>query len=475
METEALEKAFFQLGKKEQFWQAQSRVLLAVSGGVDSMVLLHLMEKVQAQGVTIGIAHINHQLRPESQIEEDFLRKYCAEKKLAFYCRRWESLPTSGMEEAARKFRYQFFKEVLQEHHYDTLMTAHHSDDQLETMLMKMIREGNLQSAGGIKAKQSFAGGRLVRPLLTFPKEDLLIYAKEQGITYFEDATNTLLDVQRNRLRQQVVPLLKAENPQLLSHFNQLAQQLQWTVQWQQETLKAWFNQNAISWASGWRLPVAAFMGIPKGQRYFAVQHCLLVLRNQYQIPFNEEQLQLVLRCLESDRPQWSVDLAAGWLIQGEYQEILITKKQGRVKETSNSTLRLGEGVFLSATEWVALLAADGSGILPTELAKIPEKVKLWSEFSQALPVEFPTEVMFRKRNPGDRIQLTNSLRKKVSRIFIDKKIPNEMREHAWLMTDTNGQVLGVLPVVLSYLSIAKETDKIHYRLLYKYNTKNND
>ena len=104
-----------------------------------------------------------------------------------------------------------------------------------------------------------------------------------------------------------------------------------------------------------------------------------------------------------------------------------------------------------------------------TEKVNLPEKVKLWSEISQPLALNFPNEVIIRKRADGDRIQLKESLRKKVSRILIDKKIPNAAREKNWVMTDVDNQVLAVLPIAFSYLSIAVETDKIHYRLLYKY------
>lgn len=471
-----LEQSFWQQGESCGFWQSNSRILLAISGGVDSMVLLSLMEKVAAKrAITLAVAHVNHQLREESAAEEAFLRNYCAQAGIAFYSRRWEEPATTGLEEAARKFRYHFFREVMTEQGYDRLMTAHHSDDQLETMLMKMVRAGNLQTAGGIKAQQNFAKGRLVRPLLTFAKEELVAYAQQHQLVYFEDVTNTLLDVQRNRLRHQVVPLLKAENPQVLAHFNQLAQQIQWTTQWQQESLQTWFEENVTSFASGWTIPVQAFLTLPQGQRYFSVQYCLLQLRNQYQVPFNEEQLQGILHCLASARPQWTVELSGGWQARGEYEKFFLQKKRVKIDVASQVSQKLtcGNGIFLSDREWLGILPATHAGILPEALGKIPEKVKLWSEFSHALSVDFPTEVMLRKRIAGDRIQLTPALRKKVSRILIDEKIPNEMRERAWVMTNHAGSILGVLPVALSYLSIAKETDKIHYRLLYKY--KNND
>lgn len=465
-----LERVFWQKGSQQDFWQPDSRILLAVSGGVDSMVLLSLMEIVATKAkITLAVIHVNHQLRAESVKEEAFLREYCAKAGIPFYSRRWQDAPDTGMEAAARAFRYQFFREVMTEQNYDTLMTAHHSDDQLETMLMKMVREGNLQTAGGIKARQPFANGYLIRPLLSFSKEEVRDYAQKEQLVYYEDATNALPTVQRNRLRQQVVPLLKAENPQVLAHFSQLAEQIQWTVQWQQETLQAWFEKQATPLDRGWSIPVQAFLMLPSAQRYFCLQYCLLQARNQHGMTFNEEQVQRILTCLVSERPQWSVDLGADWQAQREYESFLLQRRQVQLEAVASQILTSGDGLFLSEREWLGILPATQAGVIPEALAKIPEKVKLWSEFSHALPVDFPTEVMLRKRMAGDRIQLTPALRKKVSRIMIDKKMPNEMRERAWVMTNPKGCILGVLPVALSYLSIAKETDKIHYRLLYKY------
>ena len=113
-----------------------------------------------------------------------------------------------------------FFAETMTLQSYDWLLTAHHADDQMETMLMKMVREGRLQNASGIKRKQPFGNGYLIRPFLTIAKEEIRDYARRRGIAYFEDETNQQTLFQRNRLRHQAVPLLKAENPKLLIIFS---------------------------------------------------------------------------------------------------------------------------------------------------------------------------------------------------------------------------------------------------------------
>ncbi len=160
--------------------EKKRRYLLAVSTGVDSMVLLQvfcqLFPEMQKEPC-FGVAHVNHQLRPASAEEAAFLRQYCQERGIPFYERCWENPPETGVEASARDFRYTFFADVMSQEGYDVLLTAHHSDDQVETMLMKMMREGRLQSAGGMQQQQPFQAGILLRPLLSVSKAAIYDYA----------------------------------------------------------------------------------------------------------------------------------------------------------------------------------------------------------------------------------------------------------------------------------------------------------
>ena len=148
------------LALEQALWQPNTRILIAVSTGVDSMVLLDVMEQLKKTGVEIGVAHINHNFREQSQEEEAFLGDYCREHQLPFYCEQLTVTLTSNVEAQARDFRYAFFEKIMKEQQYDVLLTAHHSDDQTETMLMKMIRTGELFASQGIVLNQSFGPGR---------------------------------------------------------------------------------------------------------------------------------------------------------------------------------------------------------------------------------------------------------------------------------------------------------------------------
>ena len=160
----------------------KTHILVGVSGGVDSVVLLHLLQAINDDTrPKISVAHINHQLRDESDSDEKFVRKLAESYRIPFYSYTWkkEEHPESGIEESARKVRYTFLKKLMKAHKIPVLMTAHHQDDQVETVLMKLARGSSLEQLTGIKLIQPLNEGQLMRPMLTFTKGQIYEYAKK--------------------------------------------------------------------------------------------------------------------------------------------------------------------------------------------------------------------------------------------------------------------------------------------------------
>lgn len=195
------------------------KILLAASGGPDSMALLQmLVEEIPIKN--LAVAHLNHQLREDSYLESELLESFCQRNNVIFFDRKWpiELHPHSGVEAAAREYRYQFLAEVAQNISANYLLTAHHGDDLLETILLKLIRSGDANEMSSLRPVRSWQQRLLVRPLLKLSKQQLLEFDKEKNIPYIEDSTNSEDDVQRNRLRHHVIPLLKKENPNVLAN-----------------------------------------------------------------------------------------------------------------------------------------------------------------------------------------------------------------------------------------------------------------
>ncbi len=194
------------------------RLLLAISGGIDSMVLVHLLHRLNFQ---IAIAHCNFQLRGnESEVDENFVKEFALDNKIPFYSisfqtERYAIDNKFSIQLAARKLRYEWFNEVLVKENYDYISTAHHLDDQVETFLINFTRGTGLEGLTGIPAQN----GNIIRPLLPFSREEIENYAKENAITWREDSSNTSNKYLRNKLRHDVVPTLKELNPSFLNSF----------------------------------------------------------------------------------------------------------------------------------------------------------------------------------------------------------------------------------------------------------------
>lgn len=189
------------------------RVLCAVSGGLDSMCLLHFVSR--QPGLTVAAAHFNHRLRDTAGRDEAFVRDWCAGRDIPFFAgdgdvavmARKEGL---SVEEAARRARYAFLENTAAEGGFDAILTAHHADDNAETVLLNLIRGTGTAGLAGIPRVR----GNILRPFLETSRAELAAYAAAHDIPHVEDETNTDPDAAaRNRLRLQVMPLLKEINP----------------------------------------------------------------------------------------------------------------------------------------------------------------------------------------------------------------------------------------------------------------------
>ena len=193
-------------------------VLCAVSGGADSMCLLHLLSSLAKEGgFRVSAAHYNHSLRgAESDGDAAFVAEWCALRGIpcivgAGDVGREAELRGLGVEETARQMRYEFLRTVADTTGCDRIATAHNADDNLETLLLHLVRGAGLHGLAGIPPRR----GDIVRPLLTTARADIMAYLEEHHVPHVEDSTNTDEAYARNRIRRQVVPVLRQLNPRL--------------------------------------------------------------------------------------------------------------------------------------------------------------------------------------------------------------------------------------------------------------------
>lgn len=198
--------------------------VLAVSTGIDSSCLLDVFVKnVKAK---IVVCHVNHHRRAQSEDEEEYIKKLCLELGIKLYVKKLFFDDVNNFQARARNLRYDFFDEVMKKENGDYLVLAHHGDDNVETVLMRMMRGSSLNGYSGISPIYLKNGYYIIRPLLDFSKEDIIEYQKMHKIKYYEDESNHHLDYYRNRVRNTVIPLLKQEDTDLIKKFNEFSSAL---------------------------------------------------------------------------------------------------------------------------------------------------------------------------------------------------------------------------------------------------------
>lgn len=235
----------FKIHLEENFPELQSKkILLAVSGGIDSMVLLHLLSKLK---VDLYLAHCNFNLRgKESLDDQKFVqseaKKYGFSLHLNhFDTNRYADQHKCSIQMAARELRYDWFHELLEDKGYDFLVTAHHADDNLETFFINLSRGTGLEGLTGIPEKSDI----ILRPLLPFGKEEIKNYALENQLSWREDLSNLDNKYLRNKIRNELIPILKEINPSFLGSFSKTVDHLQGSRRIVRDRLKT-INENLI-------------------------------------------------------------------------------------------------------------------------------------------------------------------------------------------------------------------------------------
>jgi len=213
-----MEKAFKNEIKSQFPYLCNSKILLAISGGVDSVALAHLCQTAK---LDFTLAHCNFNLRnEESDADQDFVAALAKKLNVALFVENFDTEQYAkdnslSIQMAARDLRYEWFEELRLKHDFDFILTAHHANDSLETFFINLIRGTGLEGLSGINADSNY----IIRPLLNFSRKEILAYAEENNISWREDSTNASTKYLRNKIRHELVPVFEEINPQFLETF----------------------------------------------------------------------------------------------------------------------------------------------------------------------------------------------------------------------------------------------------------------
>jgi len=214
---------FLDFVKINSLFDKEEKLLLAFSGGADSVALFHLLRKGD---FNFFVAHVNYSLRvDESDEDELFVKKLCEKYKVECFIKKIESTywdKKVKIQDEARKIRYAFFDTLLEEYNFSKILTAHHKDDNVETILMNITRGTGLKGLKGISMKQD----HLIRPLLFAERAQIESFLMHDDQKWREDSSNSSNKYKRNRFRNEIIPLLKAENPSFSEAIDRLIENI---------------------------------------------------------------------------------------------------------------------------------------------------------------------------------------------------------------------------------------------------------
>lgn len=432
VKPEKLQQRFNLYVKNKNWFTPKQTVVIGVSAGMDSMSLLNLLMNLPAKNKPqIVVAHVNHQLREVSDEEEQYVKTFCDNHGLTLKVAHWdiENHPQNGVEEAARKFRYDFFLEVLKKYHGDILITAHHENDQSETVLMRLIRGTFINHLSGIKSVRDFHGYQLVRPLLHFKKHELKQYALDNEIKWYEDETNQDLAITRNRMRHQLIPLIEKENPQGVAHIADFADQVE-LMQKQNEYL---IKQIIKQIDDEKRYDLNQFLSYPE---YIQQGIIDLILNENVPNQFNLSLIKQIMQLLNNrTKPQGHVQLAHNFVIKKQYNYFFvekIVKKQISGLKNECFVVTLNQWYSGNHFKWMLTDKSD----YHDELNKREATIYLSDE-------QFPITVQHTKND--DKVMLKDGGHQMAKRVFINGKVPIKDRKQSQTLVDSSGEILAIL------------------------------
>ena len=386
-----------QMMQAKGYFNRHKKILVAVSGGADSMSLLHFLYNHQKDlDIQLGIAHVNHKQRQESEHEEAYLHHWAEEHKVPFH---YSAFSGKFSENAARTFRYEFFKQVMKAYDYSALVTAHHADDQAETIFMRLLRGSRLRHLTGISAIRPFGTGQIIRPFLHLTKAQLPV------TFHFEDRSNTSLAYLRNRIRLSYLPTLSQENPKIKEHLCLLAEE----IGLMEQALGELTKDISIT-------DLSVFQQQSDAVQLFLLQNYLDSFPDLQLSKGQFNQLISYLRKNTSGK----MPLKNGYELVKTQTDFLI-RKEASISLSPPCLLEFGKSVEF---EDYTLTFSEFNDVSNTDA------ISIWSE----------APIVIRHRKEGDKIDL-GSHHKKLRRLFIDNKILEKDRQKA-IVGEQDGHII---------------------------------
>lgn len=420
-------------------------VIAAVSGGPDSMFLLDTLIKLRDKlNFKIVVAHVHHNLRRESNFEAEQVEKYCLSNDIIFEMKKIERYPDNKFsEESARKIRYLFFDEVVKKYNSNILFTAHHGDDLVETILMRISRGASLKGYAGFERITRDRGYIIARPLIYLSKSEIKEYLDELGVWYATDLSNESDKYTRNRYRKYILPELKKENVNIHFKYVEFNEKLVLVDKYLKKQVESIYNDIV----SNNEIDVIKFNELDEIIKEYLLEKYLKDTYNKDIGLINNKHVEIIINLLLKSNNS-IIDFPCDKKGILEYNKFKIAK---------NTDIIIYDYTFEDYIE------------LPNgHIIEIDNSTDLSSNFVIHLDSkELSLPLHVRTRKDGDRMSVKNmSGTKKINDIFTDLKISRELRDSYPIVTDDKGIIIWVPGIKKSQLDRKKEGK---YDIILKY------
>lgn len=421
-------------------------IVVGCSTGPDSMALIDMLLKIKNKyQLLLIVAHVNHNVRKESYDEAVFMKEYCVQNNLLFETMTIEEYGDDNFHNEARNIRYNFFESLIRKYGANYLMTAHHGDDLIETILMRMVRGSNLNGYSGFKKVVDMDYYKIVRPLIDYTKQELEDYDRENNVSFFVDSSNEKDKYTRNRYRKYVLPFLKEEDPKVHYKFKKFSESLYEASRFIDKERDKALERVVVSDA----IVIDKF----KKEDYYIQKEILYYLLSEFYqddlILVNDKHIDLLLHLIYSNRANSFINLPND-VIANKCYNMLELK-------------RITEEITSYEVEFNGYITLPNNHIIET----VNDSSDNSNNICRLNSKEIVLPLIVRTRKIGDRIMVKGmNGSRKIKDIFIDKKIKLDQRDSWPVVVDSKGRVIWIPGVKKSKFD-KKKSD--NYDIIIKY------